>query len=158
MALNTIYMIPISSPDLFSELQIHISDCLFDISLEFIRNISNLTCPKQNTWFHPSPSWVCSFPTVNKDRNLKDIFAFFSLYHISLASQVNATSKIYLLHLHFFPSSMLYYQSPSYHHISLRHHSSLLCPHFQFWPLYKLFSSQLPEWLFKNANQVMPLS
>lgn len=44
--------------------------------LEYIQGVSNLTCPKQNTWFHSSPALVYPSPQLLKNRNLKVIFAF----------------------------------------------------------------------------------
>ena len=51
--------------DLFPELQTHISNCLLDIALECLIDISNVTCQKWSSWSAPLDSCCISFLTAD---------------------------------------------------------------------------------------------
>lgn len=64
-----------SSSSDFSELQIPTAYLIS--ALESVRGTANSKYPPQNSWFHLSPSLVCSSPTVTEDRTVEGIFAVF---------------------------------------------------------------------------------
>ena len=99
----------LSTLDLFPELQTHISNCLLDIALECLIDISNVTCQKWSTWSAPldscclsflycwlpgawltaqSLTWLLSHPTPKTLAN--SAASTFSIYNVWLISHTSA--------------------------------------------------------------------
>lgn len=159
MALNTIYLliIPhfISSPDL-SELQIQRFNWLpiwyLPLSLLAVSQTQHIL---NSTLDCVLPSLVCFSSTVTKEVTSKSsppsfLSLTFDWQVLSMRSPKCVSYRSASFHL------QCYCQSPRHHHVSLRHWSSLISPHFHFWPPYNPFSSQVSEWAFKNATGHAP--